>query len=275
MATISEYAIIRVVPEAFRGEQINVGIVVFNADGIDVRLHASPRLFGALGLDASSLDWLPRFLIRHDDADLSAKDRHRKLSMFPGYVLSELGWFEFESAQEYEARLARIQNDYVARPKKLQAKKRSTSLVRNIKIIFKEYDVMGRVPQDLHNHKVLSNVAVGPAGKLHVDFLLKNGAFHATETADFRTAHESGLAELKEAALASVTLQFAREQLGSNSTKCYFVYSAPAIIEHLINPALQLAERSANEIFNFESIEDRNRYFDIMLAAAGSPKLLS
>lgn len=275
MERIFEYAIVRLVPETFRGEQINIGIVVFKDTGTDVRIYSQPSLMKALGVNAASLEWIPGFIRDQDNADRDIHERWENLSKFPGFSLSERGWIAAENDEQYELRLSRVRSDYVDRPRPIKSKSRNSSLVRELRGIFKDYRIMGSNPSDVHKHKVVSNTPVGPSGKLHVDFLVKNGVFHATETADFRGASDAGVAELKEAALASFTLQYARQQLGLHDTKCYLVYAASSIIESAVSPALQLVEPSVDRIFNLESDRDRHDYLDVMLAAAGSPRFNS
>lgn len=275
MDRIFEYAIIRFVPEAFRGEQINVGLVVFKGVELDIRIFLQANLLKALGIDASKLDWISTYLRQYDDSALSPSERWKRLSSFPGFALSERGWLSAETEEQYEIRVDRVRLDYIDRPKTPQLKKRSSGLARELRSVFRDYHIMGKRPEDVNNHKVISNVPVGPSGKLHVDFVVKNGVFHATETADFRRAQDSGVAELKEAALASFTLQYAKEQLGRAGTKCYLVYSAPSVIESAISPALEIAERGVDKLFNMESSDQRRDYLDLMLTAAGAPRFNS
>lgn len=274
MDRIVEYAILRFVPATYRGEQINVGVVVFDKERLDVRIHIQPSLIKALGTDPSKLEWISSYLRETDDPKLPIEERWSRLCRFPGFALSDRGFLCAETDEQYEFRIDRIRSDYVDRPRPTATRRRSTSLFRQLHTVFREYNVMGRHAEDVSRHKVVSNVPVGPAGKLHVDFLVKNGQYHATETADFRTSSDAGTAELKDAALASVTLQYARDQLGKH-THCYFVYAASPLTESSISPALQLADRAADDVFNIESGEDRRRYFDLILAAAGSPSLFT
>jgi hypothetical protein len=275
VARIYEYAIIRFVPEAFRGEQVNIGLVVLKDDHFDVRLHLQPSLISALGADPSKLTWIEDYLRENDNPELSDAERWSLVGAFPGFALSDIGWLTAETDEQYELRIDRVRRDYVDRPKAKSFRTRSSTLVREMRNVFRDYHIMGRQPEDVYRHKVVANVPVGPAGKLHVDFVVKNGVYHATETADFRRALDSGVAELKEAALASFTLQYAREQLGQVGTKCYLAYAAPAVVEAALSPALQVAERGVDRLFNLESADQRRGYFDLMLSAAGAPRFNS
>lgn len=275
MDRVCEYAIVRLVPQAYRGELVNVGLIVFDGPKLDIRVYPQVSLLKSLGLASSALDWIASALLALDDPDLPARSRWDLLSRVPGLALSDMGWFVAETDEQYNLRIDGIRTDYIDRPHAPLTKKRTTSLVRELSGLFRDYHIMGKVAADVHRHKVVANVPVGPAGKLHVDFVVKNGVYHATETADFRNVHEIGDTELKEAALASFTLRYAREQLGSADTKCYLVYSATPIVEATISPALELAEGSVDRLFNLESPEDKRDYIDIILSAAGSPRFNS
>ena len=273
MGRIVEYAIVRFVPETFRGEFINIGLVAFRDYDLDVRLYPQSSMFKALGVDPATLEWFPDLARKVDDSSLSVEQRWESLRRIPGFALSERGWLAADTTDEYEIRIDRIFADYINRPKIQKVTKRATTLVRELRQVFREYHVMGKNSDDIARHKVISNMAVGPAGKLHVDFVVKNGVYHATETADFRTAHDAGTSELKEAAFAAITLQCARVALGPEGTKCYFVYSASPLVETVVSPALQQTEPTTDHKNKQESNEQRRAYLDLILAAAGSPSL--
>lgn len=275
MERIFEYAIIRLTPYAHRGESLNIGVVVFLSDELDIELQARAALVKAFGVEPSSVSWIERFLREHDEPTLPVRERWRILSSCAGFSLSELGWFQSNEEAQYEVRISGILNDYVDRPRFPSLHKKRSNLVRELRKEFSSRQIMGKKKEDLDRHKIVANTPVGPSGKLHVDFLLRNGTYHATETVDFRSAEDSGVPEMKEAALAAFTLRYARDQLGSNSTQCYFVFAAPVIIEKAIGPAIELVENDADDVFNIESLDDKVRYLDKILAAAGAKALFA
>ena len=272
MGRFFEYAILRFVPESFRGELINIGIVALRGYGIDVRVFLNASLFKAMGVSLGSLEWVPAYLRELDDPSMETPARWERLAKIPGFVLSQPGWLTAETDEQYETRIERIRQDYIERPKLPAARKISTSLIRELRNTFRQHRVLGKNSEDIERHKVVSNVPVGPAGKLHIDFVVKNGVYHATETADFRAAHDTGIPELRQAALAAITLQCARQAL-RNGTKCYLVYSASPFVEQAIRPALQITEPTVDMMFNLSSDEQKRDYLDLILSAAGAPPL--
>lgn len=269
MAHIFRYAIVRLVPYAHRGETLNVGIVVFCNDRLDVRFSAPPSLLDYFGIQSTTLDWVAENLVRIDNRELPLEERVSEISRFSGIQLSEIGWFLIDEPHQYEARISDIISEYVEKPKKIKRKTENSSLLKDLRRIFKDYSIYSTRIEDINKHKVISNMPVGPAGKLHVDFLLKNGNYHATETLDFRKSEDAGPTELKNAALASVTFRHARDVLGPEATRCYLVYAAPSVVEMAVSPALEIAGRDGVVMFNLESKEDKASYLDTILSAAG------
>lgn len=275
MGRTYKYAIIRIVPDAVRNEQFNLGIIIFHSEKVHVELYEKSQLLRALGIKMDSISWLSHFLPSIDDPALTMEERWHNLQNRPGFSLSELSWFSADTPELYKIRLDRIRVDFIDRPNTKKSPSKPPTLIKQLKSEFAKYDLVSSNHNDINNHKIIANVPVGPSGKLQVDFLIKNGVFHATETVDFKAVQDFGTRQLKETALAAVTFDFAREELGPTTTKCYFAFAAPRSIEMLIKPAIQIVENHADEMFNLESLDDKNRYIDLMVDAAGSPRLLN
>jgi hypothetical protein len=275
MAHIYKFAILRLVPFAHRGEALNVGVVVFAKDRLDIKLGASVFLLSYFGVQASTLDWLSDNLARNDDSSLSVEERAAEVRRFAGVQLSDIGWFGTDDDNQYDPQVSEILSEYVDKPRKNRIRHSRTNISKDLRKTFKEFKIFSSKIEDLDRHKIIPNMPVGPSGKLHVDFLIKNGLYHATETIDFRHSEDAGPTELKNAALANVTFQHAREVLGIGRTKCYLVYAAPSLIESVVHPALEIARKDASDSFNLESREDKVRYLDTILAAAGVNHLFS
>lgn len=271
---IFNYALIRLVPFAHRGDVLNAGLVVFHSDRLDVRLNASPQLLNYFNVSSRAVEWIATHLRESDDPSIELSARIARLSKATGYTLSENGWFTVDSEGQYDQRISEIISEYIEKPKGPSiTRKPGSKLSKELRKIFKEYDLFSRDIQDIEKHRVIANMPVGPAGKLHVDFMLKNSRYHATETLDFTNSDHAGSAEIKNAALASVTFQHAKDTLSNVGINCYLVFSASALVEKAISPALKIAQREAVESFNVESREDKMRYLDIILNAAGHQSL--
>jgi hypothetical protein len=271
---IFNYALIRLVPFAHRGEMVNVGLVVFKPDSVDVRLSASPNMLAYFNVNSRAVEWISNHIKEMDDPTADPNDRVARLSLATGYTLSELGWFAIDVNNQYEHRISDIISEYIDRPKRQTTPRKQSNLLKNLRNTFKEYDIYSSDIHDVSRHRVVPNMPVGPSGKLRIDFILKNSVYHATETLDFSSSENSGPSEIKNAALASVTFQHAKESWSNIGVRCYLVYSAPTIVEKAVEPALKIAAREAIDSFNLESRDEKLRYIDIMLAAADHRSML-
>lgn len=273
MARVFEYALIRLVPFAHRGESLNIGIVVFHPDKADVRLNAPASLISYFNVSQRAIDWIGSRIHKMDSPDLDIKSRFEMLSDASGYTLSEIGWFSIDAESQYELRIQDIISEYVDKPKQLRSKIKPTGIGRELRNLFKEHDVYSKNIHDIENHKIVPNMPVGPSGKLHIDFMLKNSLYHATETLDFKNSDHVGATEIKSAALSSVTFLHAKETHSTFGIKCYLVYSLTSAVEKVLEPAIEIARHNAVQAFNLESRDDKNRYLDLMLEAAGRKTL--
>lgn len=113
MSDTYSYALIRAVPDARRGEWVNIGVVVFLPDRLDVRLLRDLSKLRVMdpSLDLSLLDEL------EDGWNAMARkgkvgERHSILARCPVAHASPLAWF-ISSAEDYERNVAAIMTDLV------------------------------------------------------------------------------------------------------------------------------------------------------------------
>jgi len=249
---------------------VNIGLVVFTATGLDIRVSATPSILNYFGVSQRAVDWISTRIRDLDDPSLPTPERAKQIARAAGYSISEIGWFSVDTETQYETRVSNIITEYVERPKRASINKARTSISKNLRKIFKEYSIFSTSIRDIDKHMVVSNVPVGPSGKLHVDFVLKNSKYHATETIDFSSSDNAGIAEIKNAALASVTFQHTKEAWSDFGVRCYLVYAASLSVEKSILPALKIARHDADDVFNLESSDEKSRYIDIILQASGN-----
>jgi hypothetical protein len=268
-----DFALIRLVPAAHRGENINVGVVVLKADGADVRIVPPFSLLRYFNISIRSVEWIKKQIFSSDNINLKIKQRIDLINQSTVFYLSEPGWFSVDQQDDYERRISEIIAEYIDRPRSPVARQKKSSLHKTIGNVFREFNVFSKNFEDLDKHKVISNFPVGPSGKLYIDFMIKNGRYHATETLDFSRSESTGNNEIKQAAVVNVTFQHARERLNEAPIQCYLVYSAKHTVEKNIEPAISIAKHGADDIFNVESREDKLRYFNIILKEAGIENL--
>src|SRR4051812_14968112 len=110
MARTYDFAVLRLEPDAARGEVVNVGLVIFNEAGVDVRIGEVLTRARALHRDfgPEALESAVAFLEKAGSVPLPPAERHRTLSRIGLFKLGELGYFTVgdEREETYEGHVA-------------------------------------------------------------------------------------------------------------------------------------------------------------------------
>lgn len=275
MDSTYKYSVLRLTLDERRGETVNIGVVVFKDDGCDVRLLPSMRKVQALNanLDIENLYHLksdiPKWINRTD----SPEQAHKLLAKFGGVSVSELGWFKAQSEETYSTAVDQIMSEMVLPPFKRRSTSSKSRLSAQIRKTFKKKELLGASEDDIDNHRLVPNYPV--SNGLQVDFALKNGVYHVTETIDFRVTSETIKSiKLKEVGLKAITLDLALADLGKDTMRS-FVYAARVEEERQLSNHLSLMEKYADRVFNFESRDDQRVYVDYTLSALGERLLVT
>ncbi len=268
MALTFNYAILRLVPDVRRGECVNVGIIIFQPQHLDVRILPSLNKAKALGgnIDLEQLYNLPESLNRLVQPLGFTSEAYGILKQFSGMVnLSELGWFAVEQPDQYEQHVEQIIDRLVKPPVRRIISGKQTRLQSEVKSMLKNQGILGNKEEDIHQHLVVPKFPIAKEENLYADFALKNSVFHITETIDFRGGIM--LEKFREAALKAITLDKALRTFG-NDTKRFVVYSATAKTESLILAHLNLVSDYSDYVLNIQSADDRTFYIDKIMEAA-------
>lgn len=275
MAATFNYSVIRVSPSATRGEIVNIGIVVFLKDHLDVRIwpqlqkvrYIDPRV------DLNHLFELPETINKLVDGIDSDEERRLFLSGVGGIFLSDFGVFDISRSNDYEAKVEAILNRLVkpaVKPRKRE--KAPTRLEKSIRDQFSNQGLMGTKPDDIRQHKIIHHYPVSVEDNLYADFALKNTQWHITETLDLRASVETIKADkFKQAAVKAITLDRATKKL--KNCIPMVVYAAHEesldIVQHHINLLSDYSDR----IYNYLDSSDMEAYITHITHAAMSPQL--
>src|SRR3979409_2223845 len=114
MAHTYDFAVLRLVPDAARGESINLGLVVFQNESIDVRIGEVLTRARLLYPELTDTDLAAAVetIRKLGNVSRPAAERRRALSKIGAFVLGELGSFTVldNSAASYQSRV----NDLLA-----------------------------------------------------------------------------------------------------------------------------------------------------------------
>lgn len=266
-----KYSIIKYMPDPMRGEIVNVGLIIFTSEKLDIRmLSASAKvrmLDGASGL--TEIEALRDSLAAFREMASTTDEAIEFLQTFKGTAayISDPAFFVLDDINQYEARVRHLFDDLVRPFAAKEKTQRSSRINTFLKQSFERMDMLGKDIDDISRHKVVYNYPLNDKTGFTADFLLKNGRFHITEAIDFNVNDTS--AKFKETTMKVMTFMEGRKYLGEDSAR-YFVYAASSEKEKDLIPHLNLAEEYSDRVFNLNSREETQDYFNLMSSLVGS-----
>jgi hypothetical protein len=273
MARSYEFAILRVVPDARRGESVNIGLVVFGEGVTDVRLLASLSKVSAINaaVDLDQLRSLPQTISDWTGGVTTSAEKHRALQDLGIVTVTDLGTFEIGHAADYGHAVSRLMKSLVV-PISAQEvlAPNPTRIAATLRAKFRANRILGSSPDDIRRHLVVPDYPVDENEGLYADFVVKNGAYHVTATADLRAPSTRKIDRVRAASLIAITLHKSKEKFGPK-TKRFVVYAsrknAPA-------QAVNLIGDYSDAIFHLESKTDMASYMERIMQAASPTKAM-
>ncbi|MBS1188930.1 MAG: hypothetical protein H6R10_722 [Rhodocyclaceae bacterium] len=270
-----DYSLLRLIPDASRGEVVNIGLVVFGEAGVDVRI--TPNLAKARALSA----WVnPEHLRTLPQAIPAALNKlnSQEMQLFalqglfsPVTADGMDGSFFAGHPEEYEAQVEATLSAYVTpEPKTRRASRAGAGrLYFDLRTWFARNQLLGRNTEEIRQHKVVTHYPVNTSAGIYAEFALKNGVYRITETIDFRVK-DVGAHKSNEAAAKAMTLIEARAALGSD-TERYAIVAANDYSK--VQAQINLLGRHANHVLMRDSAEDMAFYAQSIAKAAKIPQL--
>lgn len=269
-----KYSIVRYMPDPRRGEIVNVGLVVFLDEKLDVRLinnSAKIRIIdGSSGIE--DLEKLKNFL---EEIRGLAGSTDLSLEMIKSFhgpsFLSEPANFFLDHLSQYEDKVNSLFNTLVKPFASKERAVRNTRIHTQIKEQLESMDLLGKSNEDLSRHKMIYNYPINEKTGFTADFLLKNGRYHITEVIDYNVNDLNS--KFKETSMKVMAFMEGKKALG-NDTASYFVYSATSSIEKEIFSHLNLASDYSDVLFNIDRKQDRKNYYELVSSLAGQGALI-
>ena len=206
------YALIKYMANARRQEVINVGLVIFRKEGIDVRVLESStkvRLIDGSS-DQDDLNFLKEQYEYLCSIASSPKKQYEILSLFKGRsYISNMAELIIDEPQQYESKVTRLFNTLVKPCTYKKTKKYTSRFATSLKNKFKSLDLLANDASELSQHKIVHNYPINDNAGISADFLLKNGVYHLTETIDYDLNDVN--AKFKETSVKLMTLHGRKE----------------------------------------------------------------
>jgi hypothetical protein len=264
MAHIYKYAILTAIPDAKRGERVNVGIVIFLDGDIDVRFSGVAKLAAISGGEWSGCvaeirDRMKSIFVPNEDP---GKFAERYAVLEDWIQFSDVSWFAADTAEEYENRIDQIVAAFIRRPREERSGKvRSTRINTEIAAVFRSAKVLAMQDETIEDR----DYYISRDEELRADFVHKNGVFHVTATLDLR--HPA--VPLGHAALKAIVLDKApRSLLGG--VKKYAVYAVEPGSQEF-RPHIELLHDYSDNAFNWLVSEERSRYTHLIYSSLQPP----
>lgn len=184
------------------------------------------------------------------------------------------GAFAYASPAEFERQVREIALESVLPPPDVSATPEPAARARPVRPLtrarlrsqFDRMGILGRVADDIADHKVVRNFPVSLEHGLTAEFAVRNGVMHITETVDFEVSDESVRGKTFEAQAKCLVLRESRRAFGDD-TQCYIVVSGGAA-RHAARSVELLS--TAGRLVAVESEEDMADYLHLIATAAGA-----
>ena len=253
MVRIFNYAVVQAIPDRRRGERVNIGIVVYGPEGVDLRVSETRKLAAlSAGSWDSEIDAYAYAVQTLDDPSLPAKDRMDQITLIENRLSSSSrGWFELRQGENYEKVVGEIVASLVTRHRTSRGRDGST-VVAEISAELRGAEILAGRDDELHSGKVVRNYKIGDG--LEADFAQLNGQFHVAAVLDLRANNP----RLAQAALKAVVLDRAQAAAPNHKVQKIGVFAAaPARLSEL-HDNLAILRPYADELVNWEDESDRN-----------------
>lgn len=260
-----EYSLIRVEPDSRRGERVNVGIVIFKGQSLDIRV-VDTRKAAAI----SSKNWDSYIQVFSSnlkelfDDGAKASDLVGAVDLLGRQInLTKTGWFSTRTGDDYEKHIKRIVETLVAKPKVARRPKEST-IASEIAATFKSAEILSTPSESLESGKVIRNFTVDEGTGLFADFALKNGYLHLATTVNLTSSNP----HIGSSASKAITMDIAKKANGQ--AKAYCVYAVAPSRKPEVREHLSLLGDYSDDIFNWHEPDDKVRFKKIFFDAYAS-----
>lgn len=273
MEHIYKFTIARLSPNDSRGECLNVGLIIFKDDGLDVRPARRLEKVRAISARLEGFqirDLLYNFVdLDRYYAEIGISDIKSRLSlMIQGapLTLSEFGTFVAQTPDQYEERVAKILHALIEpEPGRARVKEKRSRLLTAVKSAFRDHKVLARAGETIDSHRIVTKFEIDDG--LTADLALKNGAMHIIETVDASGDENSFKNAISQIGVAALVLERAEMHYG-DSIKKQLVYTASPAMERIAMPSLEAVSHRGTVLTNWASAAEQRQFVEELSSLA-------
>ena len=274
------FTVLRAVPDAFRGEALNFGVVIFSPTRALVRLSpASVTRLKVLHPNYAAWQSADQQVILQNalDALPDTSSRQAMLGFLVNdpephggeVVVDETMPLEDQLQAHADALLTQLVEPHAAtRSFRKTPAKRAPKLAMEIRDWLKRNKAFSSNMLDLSKHRVVANYPVDLSGHLYADLALQNGRLHVMEVLDLRGITHLTAGMRGDAAVKGITL----DQATANQANAIAIVQASDY--GVAKPAIGLVQRYAKDVYDFGQSEERSRFATFISSALHIPELI-
>lgn len=260
MAHSYKFSIIQARPSALRGERVNVGIVAFGPNGVDVRFTEIRKLAHLTGHKWDQIadaykDMLTE-LAPSDLAALQSGDSSKSAVRSEVFSLGRPGDLSARSSEEFDDAVRKILSVFVDKPS-LNRKEKQQKINTEIALMLRQVGVLGERGQPLEVGKVIPKFVVSEEKDIVADFAYKPNGLKVVSTLELRGLMTGAHAKACE---KGATLYFAKQRFGGE-VKTLGVYAASANELPVHRGEIEILTSFADgNVFNWMDPSDRQKF---------------
>ena len=253
-----KFSVLQADPDRRRGERVNVGIVVFLEDRLDVRMPELRKLTMLTGHKWDEIaEAYATQLTKGFDRNRSAQELLSGISFVSQiFEASEVGTLTVHSDAEDQDRVNSILQHLVKKPSLTKADKQQ-KINSEISKMLKRAEVLATKGQTIDDHKVVKRFIISPDKEIVADFAYKGKKLKIVSTLDMRGYKSSH----SKACEKGATLYFAKETFGKNNVTPLGVFAVNPLEEKQHSSEIEILRSFADgNAFNWLNATERQKF---------------
>ncbi|OYU78466.1 MAG: hypothetical protein CFE32_01390 [Alphaproteobacteria bacterium PA3] len=273
VAQTFKYAVIRLSPDALKGEAINIGIAVFRDGRIETHIGRVLTRVRAISADFTQdlLDKTLFSLKSFSSMKLPDDEKYQALKSIGVIRLGELGSFESQDSggEDYHANIRFLLSTFVSEGRQTRLPKLgSRKLITDIRRSFREQKLLASEndPEAINQHKIVPNWTLPQHAQrrtFQVDLAVKNGSLRVCEILDIDL--EDGKELSSSFYKTAVILDEAKLHARAKEATLAFKARGP---KKAIDEVLAVADSHATRLVDWDHLSDRKRFIQDWTNAA-------
>jgi hypothetical protein len=263
MPITTSYSVVRFVSDAARGEMLNVALLLFFDDRVEIRIGSKTDKIRSVSagteieLVLKLLRSIPSLLVEEIEEGFSPQEMIVQLRNKVPFGFSSVAEVHAANGAVFEILVQRLMSRLVEpepRYGRIKAS-RPSAVSKQMKAIFAKTGILADRTEGIDSHRVVTNFTI--ADGIVADFALKNGSLHVIETVDAGASDTNVRKAIQDVATANLVFQSAAIQFGGIPTSPRLVCDISHAIEKVMEPSLEVSHQLGVQFYNWRNLDHR------------------